>query len=110
MAEEKRAAPRFPISLDVRFQNNAELLQANASNISKSGLFVKSRFPLEVGEEVALTIHLPNGQLLNATARIARIDKTPGNQGVGVEFIGDNNDFDQALSQYLGELEKSAKT
>jgi uncharacterized protein (TIGR02266 family) len=106
---DQRRAPRYPVNLEVRFRSNAELLQEHATNISRGGLFVRSERKFQLNAAVALTIHLPNGQALDATARVAHVHRSPDGPGAGLQFTGDNRDFYLALDRYLAELAESAE-
>ena len=106
---DQRRSPRYPVKLEVRFRSARDLLDEHATNISKGGLFVRTPRKLDLDERVALSIRLPNGQALTASARVAHVHAGPGEPGVGLEFEGDNQEFNLALDRYLAELAESAE-
>jgi len=61
---EKRASPRQSLQIPLRFRN-AEVgstepeLASETSNISRSGLFMRSPLPLRVGAPLSMTLRVP---------------------------------------------------
>lgn len=57
--DEKRAAPRVGLKAPIRYGALRSLLQADSFNIGGGGVFIRTRDPLALGEEVLLTFALP---------------------------------------------------
>lgn len=84
---EKRAAPRLPLLLRVTYDDRALGVDAT-ENLSRSGLFVQTDHPFEVGASVALSVSFPG--LLNPIELLGRVAwRRPASEGtlagVGVQ-------------------------
>jgi uncharacterized protein (TIGR02266 family) len=76
-------------------------------NLSRGGAFIRTSDPLSPGRRVLVEIHVPEGEPVEAVARVAW-SKTvltsggdSGDSGVGVEFLGSSKDQLSALAEYL---------
>jgi Tfp pilus assembly protein PilZ len=81
----RRHELRFGCTLQVQMQNGSGLVHGLATNISQGGIFVcTSQHALK--PELTLKVQLPNGRLLQTTARVAHVvdNRAPG--GVGLAF------------------------
>src|SRR5262249_33972664 len=97
-------APRYEVSLDVEFKTEFEFVQEHATNISNGGLFVRTPLRPEVDSEVSIRIKLPNGEILESSARVAHVYSNAERGGVGFEFKSDDPKFRSALDAYLASL------
>jgi hypothetical protein len=98
-----RREPRVPLNAPVRiatidpetdpgdgrpfFRSIHEL----CSNVSRSGLFLRTAEPLEPGRRLLVEIELPGGNEIEAIGRVAWVKRslTRGEKhGVGVELVG----------------------
>ena len=69
--------------LTARCETSDNIFRERVYNLSASGVFLTTRRQLSIGQEIAVTIPLPNSrQAIKATGEIVRIN----NIGVGVEF------------------------
>jgi len=95
---EKRVSPRQSLQIPVRFRS-LELaspepeLASETSNISRSGLFMKSPLHLKVGSTLAITLRVPtylSGSARSMVQCIGRVvherELTNGDIGYGVQF------------------------
>ena len=82
-------------------------LQETCENVSRGGVFVKTREALDPGRRLLIEIRLPTGQPLEAIGRIAWVKRTvSANQdeaesGVGIEFLGGAAEQFAALEDYI---------
>ena len=95
---EKRTSPRQSLQIPIRFHNvevgsTEPELASETSNISRSGLFMRSPLPLKVGTPLAMTLHVPtylSGSArtdLQCTGRVVRERHLPnGDTGYGIQF------------------------
>jgi PilZ domain len=95
---EKRTSPRQLLQLPLRFRvtepGSAEPeLASETSNISRSGLFMKSPLPLRVGSPLAITLRVPTylsgsaRSLVQCTGRVVHECQLPnGDIGYGIQF------------------------
>ena len=60
-----------------------DMFSVSVQDVSPSGAFIYTKKVLTLGQEIAMTIHLPNSdEVLRATGEIVRVDAG----GFGVEF------------------------
>ena len=95
---EKRITPRQSLQIPLRFRI-AEIgatepeLASETSNISRSGLFMRSPLPLRVGAPLAMILHVPtylSGSArsdVKCTGRVVHERRLPnGDIGYGIHF------------------------
>lgn len=86
-----------------------------SANLSRGGVFVRTREPLAPGRRVLLEISLPNGKPLEAIGRVAWSKRvvTSGEQsadsGVGIEFLGGAPQHFEDLEQWLDQSQPPAE-
>lgn len=79
------------------------------ANVSRGGLFVRTREPLVPGRRVLIEMALPNGRPVEAIGRIAWSKRVvaPGEpepepeSGIGIEFLGGAPDQFAELEEYI---------
>src|SRR5713101_5420769 len=69
----KRQSPRFKVNLEVEFKTEADFVREHASVISKGGLFVQTTERPRLNSELGLRIKLPNGQVIETSARVVHV-------------------------------------
>ena len=88
--EEKRKHPRATIDLGYRFLQPSVDPLWNRLSISKSGMFLQTDAPCDIGDEIPIELRLPGvDEVLILTGRVVRVVK-PGEGdpcGMGVEFV-----------------------
>jgi Tfp pilus assembly protein PilZ len=109
-----RPAPRYPTSLKVALPGFPGPVPAEATNISATGMFVRTDSQLAVGAVVSLAIELPddarpvpvNARVIHvrsrAQSRAARLEP-----GVGVQFVGDDL-FQTRVEQYIDSIPRKS--
>lgn len=76
-------------------------------NLSRGGMFVRTRDPISPGRRVLIELHFPDGRPLEAVGRIAwskRVLAPTGggtDDGVGIEILGAPPEQLQVLEKYL---------
>jgi Tfp pilus assembly protein PilZ len=89
---EKRCENRVIKRLEVKFQTNVENT-AITSDLSESGLFIRTNRGLSSGTVINLKLNLPNTQGLSLTGKVVRSMKSmPGlvgesKSGMGIQLI-----------------------
>ncbi|HXJ14153.1 MAG TPA: PilZ domain-containing protein [Candidatus Limnocylindrales bacterium] len=95
---EKRISPRQSLQIPLRFRS-AEFggpdpeLASETTNISRSGLFMKSPLPLKVGWTLAITLRVPTylsgsaRSMVQCSGRVVHERELPnGDIGYGIQF------------------------
>jgi PilZ domain len=82
--DDKREAPRLTINKE--FESFDAFIQEYVTNISKTGVFIKSQTPLTVGTKVNLrfTVIMDDIETIEGIGEVVRVDKDP--PGMGVVF------------------------
>jgi hypothetical protein len=82
--DDKREAPRLTINKE--FESFDAFIQEYVTNISKTGVFIKSQTPLAVGTKVNLrfTVIMDDIESIEGVGEVVRVDKDP--PGMGVVF------------------------
>jgi uncharacterized protein (TIGR02266 family) len=57
-----RRDPRIELINEVTFEVNRSEIRATSTDVSRGGIFIQTMNPLSVGEQVKLSIRLPNGE------------------------------------------------
>jgi DNA-binding response OmpR family regulator len=81
-----RTAPRSPVSLNVKVQSGDRSLEACARDISKNGIYVKSRITLGAGAPVDLCLMLPDGRKVSVLGKVKRVQRG-ADEGMGIYFV-----------------------
>jgi hypothetical protein len=95
---EKRTSPRQSLQIPLHFRNvevgsDEPELASETSNISRSGLFMRSPLPLRVGAPLSMTLRVPTYLTgsprtdLQCTGRVVHERSLPnGDIGYGIQF------------------------
>jgi PilZ domain-containing protein len=95
---EKRTSPRQSLQIPLRFRvvevgAAKSELASETSNISRSGLFMKSPLPLKVGSPLAMTLRVPTylsgsaRSVVECLGRVVHERRLPnGDIGYGIQF------------------------
>jgi uncharacterized protein (TIGR02266 family) len=89
-SDEKRRAPREPVTLFVEYDGADDLIGDFTDNLSSGGTFVTTNRSLPVDTQVQLVLSFP-GLLepiaIDGTVRWTRGDNAAGDPGAGIEFV-----------------------
>jgi molecular chaperone DnaK len=95
MAEEKRSGPRVEAELGVRlaYGSVGEFVERHALNVSRGGIFVRSRDALSVGARVAFDLQLESGErvirgmgVVTSVVPPSAPGEPPRAPGMGIKF------------------------
>jgi len=81
-----RTAPRTAVSLRVQIAGDGKAITARAQDISRNGIYVRSRTLLAPGAVVELRLELPGGEALPVLGKVVRVQQGP-DKGMGIYFI-----------------------
>jgi uncharacterized protein (TIGR02266 family) len=108
-------APRYPASLKVSFSGIGELLSAETTNISTTGMFVRTSKELPVGAVVPVALELPDtDRPVPIQAKVIHV-RTPSlsrtlrlDPGVGVQFVGADDTFHARVDRYIDSIPRQS--
>ena len=94
MAEDKRLGER--VTINKEFESFDAFIQEYVTNISRTGVFIKSQQPLPIGTRVNLrfTVIMSDIETIEGVGEVVRVEKDP--PGMGVVF--------RELSAYSNDL------
>jgi uncharacterized protein (TIGR02266 family) len=100
---ESRRARRYEVALEVEFRTAAEFAHEHAVNISRGGLFIRTRLRPELETVALVTVRLPTGETIQGEALV--VHHREGEQGgVGLAFVSEDRAFSERLERYLSEI------
>jgi uncharacterized protein (TIGR02266 family) len=102
-----RATPRHDVVLELQFNTAAELAKEYATNISRGGLFIRTKLRPKLNTQALLSLSLPNGEVLRVIVRVVHVMDHPEHGGVGVAFEPGDDSFSVGLERYLDSLPKA---
>lgn len=116
MKSDHLPAPRYPASLKVSFSVRAGLLSAETTNISTTGMFVRTSKELPVGAVVPVALELPDADRpVPVQAKVIHV-RTPSlsralrlDPGVGVQFLGADDAFRARVDRYIESIPRQSK-
>lgn len=81
-----RQHPR--IAINEEFESIEDYIAEYVSDISKSGVFIRSKNPLPVGTRVTLqfSVILDDVRVVEGEGEVVRVEMDPGQMGMGVVF------------------------
>jgi hypothetical protein len=84
MGDDKRGGERFTINKE--FESFDAFIQEYVTNISRTGVFIKSQTPLPIGTRVNLrfTVIMDDIETIEGVGEVVRVEKDP--PGMGVVF------------------------
>ena len=76
------------VEVNREFDCIEEYIAEYVSNISQSGVFIRSKNPLPLGTHVELrfTVIEQDLQIVEGEGEVVRVETSPGQMGMGVEF------------------------
>jgi uncharacterized protein (TIGR02266 family) len=87
MTDDKRAGER--VTINKEFESFDAFIQEYVTNISRTGVFIKSNTPLPIGTRVNLrfTVIMDDIETIEGVGEVVRVEKDPaGVTGMGVVF------------------------
>lgn len=92
--KEQRDDERIPCLIAVDYSDKKRVYHDFIQDLSKGGVFIETREPLTIGEQISMTFAMPNTQNhFKVSGKIVRL----ANDGVGIRF-------DNKLSIYQEEI------
>ena len=101
MDDDKRAGDR--VTINKEFESFDAFIQEYVTNISRTGVFIKSQQPLPVGTRVNLrfTVIMDEIQTIEGLGEVVRVEKDP--LGMGVTFRELSADSQELIDRLLAQ-------
>ncbi|MEW6664585.1 MAG: TIGR02266 family protein [Thermodesulfobacteriota bacterium] len=100
---------RIPKCLPVTFQQGTDWVKAYARDISRGGLFIVTKNPLQRGDRLTLRLQLPGqDEEMSLSCEVAWIRHEEGQAvtGMGVKFLERSAAHDAVLKPFVTTLER----
>ena len=102
-AENKRISVRKACKIPISYATQNRIYSDNIADISKSGLFIETKRPLDVGEEIVLSFNMHGyDHPFKIKGNIVRSNQ----QGIGVEFKDDKPYITEMLGSLVERIKK----
>jgi hypothetical protein len=102
MSVPARKAARFPVAFQVEALSNGRPEQAQAVNLSASGILIETQAPLGLHDEVRLRFTLPKSAKMVATS--GHVVRVAAESRFGIEFRGLADQDSQQIAGFLSTL------
>lgn len=110
-----RPAPRYPTSLKVALSGLPEAVSAEATNISSTGMFLRTETQLPLGAVVSVALELPDGdrpapvnaKVIHVRSR-AQARAPQLEPGAGVQFLGRDEIFQARVDRYIDSIPRKS--
>lgn len=106
----QRACARRAVQLQVRLRTRRELVQVQAANLSRGGIFIHCDEPPAVDTVLEVEVQLPDsGPPVTSGGVVVRRQLAESGQppGVGVQFVNAGEAFRERIDRYMQELLKT---
>ncbi len=99
----QRTAFRHRVEMVVEFEQGGSHGAGVAGNVSRTGMFVSSTQPANIGPALKLTLHLPGGRELHLEGRVVRNAEASdlSRTGFALALTGKSDEYDQLLARLL---------
>jgi hypothetical protein len=100
--------PRFTKRLEVRFSSGGMSFTGISSNLSKSGLFIRTNRGFAPDTAIDIELVMPDGQISSLKGLVRRSTKTPMStlkNGMGVELLEKDAAYINFLKSFTEETE-----
>ncbi len=104
----KRKQDRFVRRLETEFSGEGKNYRGISSDLSRSGLFIRTNHAFAPGTVIDIVIHLPDGNSSKLKGTVRRALKTPVvsiKNGMGVELIEKDNSYIKFLDTFFPDEE-----
>lgn len=109
----KRQHQRFTKRLEVRFSSGDQIFTGVSSNLSESGIFIRTKRCFVPDSLVNIELIMPDGRISNLKGRVTRATRTQLStlkNGMGVELIEKDATYIKYLKNISGEKENDVET
>jgi Tfp pilus assembly protein PilZ len=99
---EKRKSKRKIRRLPVTFSSQGVEFTGNTSNVSCTGMFIRTRKPFKTGIPVEISLHVDNDHTINLNARTVRATKLGSfyrKNGMGVQLLSQSEEYSNFLKE-----------
>ncbi len=104
-APNQRSEPRCPASLKVSYRSYDEFIHEYTKNVSRQGMFIKTRRNHQVRDRVDLSLQVPGlpdpVHIVGEVVRVCLHSASDEDAGIGIKFIDIDEKSRQALIAFI---------
>jgi uncharacterized protein (TIGR02266 family) len=101
-APDRRASHRFPVELEAHYLSASMSMAGVISNLSRTGVFMRSEFLDDEGSRITLHIVLGKSpDRLAVDGEVVRVDARPTRSGMGIRFTDLSAASRQKLANFV---------
>jgi len=109
--KERRSNERLPVQLKVEYQSAESFISEYTMNISRGGMFISTRTPLNIGTQIELVFHIPGREIpfriLGEVAWITPYDRKSNLiPGMGIKFKKMDENDRKAFESFIESVKK----
>lgn len=108
----KRKHSRFIRRLETEFSGEGKNYRAISSDFSCEGLFIRTNHAFPPGTEIAITVHLPDGNISSLKGLVCRALKTTVvslKNGMGIELIEKDRHYIEFMKIFTKECDRETE-
>ncbi len=103
---ERRTNERLPVQLRVDYQSTDSFISEYTMNISKGGMFISTRSPLDIGTTIELVFHIPGREvpfrIIGEVAWVTPYDRKSNLiPGMGIKFKNMKDEDRKAFEEFI---------
>ena len=104
---EKRQHKRYTSRCEIEFSMDGATYRGISSNLSLSGLFIRTRKPFTADTVIDLMIHFPNGSTSKLKGITRRAIRNPldNQNGMGIELIEKDSNYLDFINSIVSQHE-----
>ncbi len=108
---ERRTNERLPVQLRVDYQSTESFISEYTMNISRGGMFISTRSPLNVGTVIELMFHIPNREvpfkIIGEVAWVTPYDRKSNLiPGMGIKFKNMREEDKRAFEEFIEKVKQ----
>lgn len=109
--KERRTSERLPVQLRVDYQSAESFISEYTMNISRGGMFISTRTPLNIGTTIELIFRIPNREvpfkILGEVAWITPYDRKSNLiPGMGIRFKEMKEEDKKAFDNFIEKMKQ----
>jgi len=108
---ERRTNERLPVQLRVDYQSTESFISEYTMNISRGGMFISTRSPLNVGTAIELVFHIPSREvpfkIVGEVAWVTPFDRKSNLiPGMGIRFKNIKEEDRKAFESFIEKVKQ----
>src|SRR3954469_16498212 len=116
MPQRAGPAPRYPASVKVSLEGVPGYFSGEATNISSTGMFVRTETAVPVGSVLSVALELPHedrpvpvhARVIHVRTPSQALLRAPLDPGVGMQFVASDEEFRSRIDRYIESIPRES--